>query len=227
MFGLTGQAQTIFNVGNYQVEWKDMNSFLELNDNFYGDVEFNSGGMVIDWYRIGSEDFNIRIGRYGDMNDWGVKTERAEYEGPNFWTRRAQYISDFGKNYAGTVVYNQGSNGNHNTQQRWYLKVENPEQFVKAFKTFLNDNKKVFGDRWISLVAYTVGNPNGATHSVAMSAEGWPELEQIRAEVTANGTAAKFINSRGTVEDLHNVVYRRMRHYNNQRNDAKTYADMW
>lgn len=84
MFGLTGQAQTIFNVGNYQVEWKDMNSFLELNDNFFGDVEFNSGGMVIDWYRIGSEDFNIRIGRYGDMNDWGVKTERAEYEGPNF-----------------------------------------------------------------------------------------------------------------------------------------------
>ena len=63
MFSLTGQAQTIFNVSNFKVDWKDMNSFLELNDNFYGDIEFDSGGLVIDWYRIGSEDFNIRIGR--------------------------------------------------------------------------------------------------------------------------------------------------------------------
>ena len=227
IFCISGQAQTVFNVRNFQVEWKDMNSFLELNDNFYGDIEFDSGGLVIDWYRIGSEDFNIRIGRYGDMNNWGIKTERTEYEGPHFWTRRSQYIADSGKSYAGTVVYNQGDGSKHNTQQRWYLKVEDPEQFVKAFKTFLNENKKVFGNRWISLVAYTVGNPNGATHSVAMSAEGWTELERVRAEVFANGSAEKFINSRGNVEDIHNVVYQRMRHYNNQRNKSKTYADMW
>ena len=74
IFSLTGHAQTIFNVSNFQVDWKDMNSLLELNDNFYGDIEFNSGGLVIDWYRIGSENFNIRIGRYGDMNNLGIKT---------------------------------------------------------------------------------------------------------------------------------------------------------
>ena len=83
----------------------------------------------------------------------------------------------YGPRYAGTSVYRQGDGSKHNTRQKWNLKVENPQQFLKAFKAFLNDNKKVFGDRWISLSAYTVGNPGGATHSVTMSGESWMELE--------------------------------------------------
>ncbi|MCH1418094.1 MAG: hypothetical protein L7U68_06070, partial [Flavobacteriaceae bacterium] len=81
--------------------------------------------------------------------------------------------------------------------------------------------------RWISLSAYTVANPGGATHSVTMSGESWMELEKVRAQVFANGTAEKFFNSRGKVEDVNNALYRRMRHYNNERNKAKTYDDMW
>ena len=206
---------------------KDMSSFLELYDNYYGDIEFKSGGVIIDWIRVGNGDFNVRVGRYGDMNNWGIKTEMSEYEGPNFWTRTSQHITKYGPRYAGTSVYRQGDGSKHNTRQKWNLKVENPQQFLKAFKAFLNDNKKVFGDRWISLSAYTVGNPGGATHSVTMSGESWMELEQVRAQVFANGTAEKFLSSRGNVEDVNNVLHRRMRHYNNKRNKSKTYDDMW
>jgi hypothetical protein len=220
-------AQTIFSERHYSVPQKDLNSFLDLNDNYFGDIEFKSGGVVIDWIRIGGGDFNVRVVRYGNMNNWGIQTELSEYEGPNFWSRRNQQIEDFGPSFAGTSVFRQGDGSKHNTQQRWYLKVENPEQFMKAFKTFLKDNKDVFGDRWISVVGYTVGNPDGATHSVAMSGESWMELEQIRAKIFANGSAEKFLSSRGNVEDLHNVLHRRMRHYNNERNKTKTYDNMW
>ena len=217
----------IYVISQYQVPRKDMSSFLELYDNYYGDIEFKSGGVVIDWIRIGNGDFNVRVGRYGDMNNWGIKTEMSKFEGPNFWTRTSQHITKYGPRYAGASAYRQGDGSKHNTRQKWNLKVENPQQFVKAFKTFLNDNKKVFGDRWISLSAYTVGNPGGATHSVTMSGESWMELEKVRAQVFANGTAEKFLNSRGKVEDVNNTLHRRMRHYNNERNKAKTYDDMW
>ena len=220
-------AQTIFSERHYSVPQKDLNSFLDLNDNYFGDIEFKSGGVVIDWIRIGGRDFNVRVVRYGNMNNWGIQTELSEYEGPNFWSRRNQQIEDFGPSFAGTSVFRQGDGSKHNTQQRWYLKVENSEQFMKAFKTFLKDNKDVFGERWISVVGYTVGNPDGATHSVAMSGESWMELEQIRAKIFANGSAEKFLSSRGNVEDLHNVLHRRMRHYNNERNKTKTYDNMW
>ena len=219
-------AQTIFSERSYSVPQKNMNSFLDLNDNYFGDIEFRSGGVVIDWIRIGGGDFNVRVVRYGNMNNWGIQTELSEYEGRNFWTRRNQQIEDFGPSFAGNSVFRQGDGSKHNTQQRWYLKVENPEQFMKAFKTFLKDNKDVFGDRWISVVGYTVGNPDGATHSVAMSGESWMELEQIRAKIFANGSVEKFLSSRGKVEDLHNVLHRRMRHYNNERNKTKTYDNM-
>ena len=126
------------------------------------------------------------------MNNWGIQTELSDYEGPNFWFRRNQHIKDFWPGFAGTSVFRQGDGSKHNTQQRWYLKVENPELFMKAFKIFLKDNKEVFGNRWISVVAYTVGNPDGASHSVAMSGESWMELEQIRAKIFANGSAEKF-----------------------------------
>ena len=227
LISVSAIAQTIFSERNYSVPQKDMNSFLELNDNYFGDIEFKSGGVVIDWIRIGGGDFNVRVVRYGNMNNWGIQTELSEYEGPNFWSRRNQQIEDFGPSFAGTSVFRQGDGSKHNTQQRWYLKVENPEQFMKAFKTFLKDNKDVFGDRWISVVGYTVGNPDGATHSVAMSGESLMELEQIRAKIFANGSAEKFLSSRGNVEDLHNVLHRRMRHYNNERNKTKTYDNMW
>ena len=36
-----------------------------------------------------------------------------------------------------------------------------------------------------------------------------------------------FLSSRGNVEDVNNVLHRRMRHYNNKRNKSKTYDDMW
>ena len=60
-----------------------------------------------------------------------------------------------------------------------------------------------------------------------MSGESWMELEKVRAQVFSNGTAEKFLNSRGKVENVNNVILRRMRHYNNEINNAKTYDDMW
>ena len=70
------------------------------------------------------------------MNNWGIKTEIPEYEGPNFWTRTSQHITKYGPRYAGASAYRQGDGSKHNTRQKWNLKVENPQQFVKAFKTF-------------------------------------------------------------------------------------------
>ena len=221
-------AQTIFVERTYNVGSQDWNSFLELYDSFYGDVNFKSGGLVIDWIRIGEGDYTIRTVRYGDMNNWGMTEERPEYEGPNFWSRRNQYINDFGPSYAGKSLYRQGDGSKHNTQQRWYMKVSDPQKFFIAFQDFLKANKEAFGDRWISLVQYTVGGPDGATHSVGMSAESWIEMEQTRDAIFKNEkTVNDFFINRGPVEEIYNVIHRRMRHYNNTRNKNKTFGDMW
>ena len=137
-------------------------------------------------------------------------------------------VNEFGPSYAGASAYRNGkSNPNHKVQQRWYLKVKDPEKFVVAFKKFIKSSEKMMGNRWITVKAYTVNNPHGATHSVAMSGENWQELESLRSDILGSKAFINFMNERGQVEDLANIMYRRMRHYNNENNKAKTFDDMW
>ena len=225
---IISSSQMISRISELSVSPKNWNSFLEIHDDYYSHVEFKSGGVVIDWIILGNGKTNMRIGRYGDSNNWGLNTERSKYEGPAFWRSRDNYVNEFGPSYAGASAYRNGkSNPNHKVQQRWYLKVNDPEKFMTAFKKFINSTEKMMGNRWITVKAYTVNNPHGATHSVAMSGENWQELESLRSDILGSKAFINFMNERGQVEDLANIMYRRMRHYNNENNKAKTFDDMW
>lgn len=225
---LLAVSQTIFNISNLHVSGKDWNSLLKLYDDYYSSVEFDSGGVVIDRIILGDGEFNIRIARYGDLNNWGIKTERPDYQGPAFWRGRNDFVNDYGPSYAGTSLWYSGSsNPSHRVQQRWFLKVDDPQKFMTAFEQFMKDTKKMMGDRWIAVAAYTANSPKGATHSVGMAAENWVEMEQLRAQILQSKAFENFIINRGEVEDVGNIMYRRMRHYNNERNKKKTFDDMW
>lgn len=225
---IISSSQMISRISELSVSPKNWNSFLEIHDDYYSNVEFKSGGVVIDWIILGNGKTNMRIGRYGDSNNWGLNTERSKYEGPAFWRSRDNYVNEFGPSYAGASAYRNGkSNPNHKVQQRWYLKVNDPEKFMTAFKKFINSTEKMMGNRWITVKQYTVNNPHGSTHSVAMSGESWQELEVLRSKILSSKAAVDFINERGLVEEMGNIMYRRMRHYNNEKNSNKTFDDMW
>lgn len=223
-----GTSQMISRISEINVSPKNWDSFLGLYDDYWSNVEFKSGGVVVDWIIMGNGETNMRIGRYGESDNWGLKSERPEYQGQAFWRSRDNYVEGNGPSYAGVSAFRNGkSNPDHKVQQRWYLKVEDPEKFMIAFQKFIKSSEKIMGNRWITVKSYTVNNPHGATHSVAMSGESWQELESLRTAIISSKSFTNFINERGQVEDLANIMYRRMRHYNNDMNSKKTFDAMW
>jgi hypothetical protein len=53
-------------------------------------------------------------------------------------------------------------------------------------------------------------------------------MEQTRDAIFKNEkTVNDFFINRGPVEEIFNVIHRRMRHYNNTRNKNKSFGDMW
>lgn len=216
-------AQTVFRASNLHISGKDWSSSLKLYDDYYSTVEFGSGGVVIDRIILGDGEHNIRVVRYGDIEGPGIKTDRPDYQGPAFWRGLSSYVNDYGPSYAGKSLWsNKKSNPEHRVQQRWFMKVKDPKKFMAAFAQFMKSTEEIMGNRWISLAAYTVSSPNGATHTVGISALNWREMEQLREKIPAQ-VLETFFKNRGEVEDLGNIMYRRMRHYNNERNKNKTF----
>ena len=112
--------------------------------------------------------------RYGNMNDWGVVTEREEYEGSSFWRGMGQQVEYCGPNYASKgLFYQGGGNNKYKFYQVYEAKVNDPQAFLKAFKTWLDENEKVIKNGWINISEFTIAGPKGTNHVVTISAESW------------------------------------------------------
>ena len=216
--GFALSAQTIVTSSEQLVKGSNWDAYLGLHDEHYGDANFNEGsGLVIQRIRISESDYNMRVIRYGNMNDWGLSTPMDEYQRPAFWRGVSDQIEKWGPNNASKGIYNQGGgSGKYKFAQIYDAKISNPQAFLSAFKTWLKENDKIIKERWISVSSYTIAGPGGATHSVTISAESWFELEQLRELWGGNtNSAQKFYENRGEVIDTRNFLVQRLRHYNN------------
>ena len=212
-------SQTITITSEQSVTPSNWSAYLDLHDEHFGDVTFKEGsGVVVQRIRVSEGEYNMRRIRYGNMNDWGVASEREEHEGSSFWRGMGDQVEDWGPNYASKgLFYQGGGNNKYKFAQVYEAKVNDPQTFLKAFKTWLDENKKVIKDRWINVAEFTIAGPKGATHAVTISAESWSELEQMReAWMTNTKSAQKFFQNRGEVIDTRNFLVQRLRHFNNE-----------
>tara|TARA_A100001015_G_C14765570_1_gene623195 strand:- start:93 stop:809 length:717 start_codon:yes stop_codon:yes gene_type:complete len=221
-------SQTIVITSEQEVMPSNWSAYLELHDQFFGDVTFNEGGgVVVQRIRVSDGKYTMRRIRYGKMNNWGISSDRGEFESSSFWRGLGDQVKDWGPNYASKSLFYQGGGNNKNKFAQVYeAKVKDPQAFLNSFKTWLNENKKVIKDRWINVAEFTIAGPNGATHAVTITAENWIELEQMREAWLGNAKSAqKFFQNRGEVIDTRNFLVERLRHYNNDRIKAGTTKD--
>ncbi len=218
-------SQNIVITSEQRVMPSNWSAYLDLHDDHYGTVTFKEGsGVVVQRIRVSEGKYNMRRVSYGNMNDWGVASEREEYEGSSFWRGMGDQVEEWGPNYASKgLFYQGGGNKQYKFAQVYEAKISDPQAFLKAFKTWLDENKKVIKDRWINVSEFTIAGPNGATHAVTINAESWFELEQMREALLGNAKSAqKFFQNRGEVIDTRNFLVQRLRHYNNKYNKAGT-----
>jgi hypothetical protein len=211
-------SQTIVLTSEQQVMPSNWSAYLDLHDQFFGDVVFKEGsGVVVQRIRVSDGKYNMRRIRYGNMDDWGVSSEREEFEGSSFWRGLGDQVEDWGPNNASKgIFYQGGGNNKYKFAQVFEVKVKDPQAFLNAFKIWLDENKKVVKDRWINVSEYTIAGPNGSTHAVTFAAEDWFELEQMREALLGNTKSTqKFFQNRGEVIDTRNFLVQRLRHYNN------------
>ena len=223
--GINTNAQTIVSTSEQLVLPSNWSAYLDLHDKHYGKVTFKEGsGLVIQRIRISEGKYNMRVIRYGKVDDWGVASERGSAEGAAFWRGMGDQVEDWGPNHASKgIFYQGGGNKKYNFAQVYDIKVKDPQAFLGAFKTWLKENKNILKDRWINVSQYTIAGPNGATHSVTITAESWFELEKLREAWLGNARSAqKFFENRGEVTDIRNFLVQRLRHYNNANIKAGT-----
>ena len=225
---LNSSAQTISRSNLHKVESYRWDAYLALHDTYYGNVTYKEGsGVTISRLTLSDGKYNMRVSNYGNINDFGIASERGATEGPAFWRGLALQISEYGPSYASKGLFTQGTTSKNNKVSQVYeFKAKDPQAFLNAFKTFLNENKEAIKDRWVNLSQFTVASLNGASHSVTIAGENWSELERLRHALETNVKSyQKFLQDRGEVVDTRNYLVERVRHYNNTRIKEGTTRD--
>ena len=220
-------AQTITSIQELTVKGWDRDAYLALHDEYYGKVTFKEGsGVVIERIRMSDGSQNMRLRNYGVMNDWGVASERGAFEERAFWRGLAEQVSENGPFYASKGVFAQGGNLKYKITQVFEFKAKDPQAYLNALKIWLDENKDIILDRRVSLQAYTVAGPNGASHSLSIEAENWVELEKLREVLMSNTKSIqKFYQTRGETTETRNFTAERLRHYSNLRIKSGTTKD--
>jgi hypothetical protein len=100
ILSLHSYSQTISITGEQSVMPSNWSAYLDLQDEHFGDVSFKkSSGLLVQRIRVSEGEYNMRRIRYGSMNDWGIASEREEYEGSSFWRGMGDQVEDWGPNY--------------------------------------------------------------------------------------------------------------------------------
>ena len=143
ILSLHSYSQTIAITGEQSLMPSNWSAYLDLNDGHFGDVIFKEGScLVVQRIRNSEGKYNIRRIRYGSMNDWGIATEREEHEGSTFWRGIGEQVEDWVPNYTSKGLFYQGGvNNKYKFHKVYEAKFSDPQAFLKAFKTWLDENK--------------------------------------------------------------------------------------
>lgn len=192
-------------------------------DNYYKDVEFNSGGVYLERLDIGNTLGTHRIVYFGDTMNWGIKEgqkERAQTQ--LFWRNMSDHVESWGNAYTGRILDYSGdvAPDHYGYIQIYDIAVSDPAKFLAAHKKIVSQARELMGDRPIAFGTYDIGSPNGATHWVALGyksigdnlemktkveqelAEEWKTYFKTRGDVTSLGNFdLKILKSHGSFNE--------------------------
>jgi len=177
-------------------------------DDFYKDIEFNSGGVYLERLNRGNTMGTHRIVFFGDAANWGMKEGQKENNQKwLFWRTVSDHVESWGDSYSGRILDYDGdvAPDYYGYIQIYDITVSDPEKFLAAHKKIVSQSRGLMEDRPVAFGTYYIGTPNGATHWVAVGykdigdnivikskmeqdlAEEWKEYFKNRGEVISKG----------------------------------------
>ena len=197
-----------FTVAYFDAKPYQQDEIIEKFDNYYKDIEFNSGGVYLERLNIGNTMGTHRIVFFGDSTNWGMKEGQKERNQRwLFWRNVSDHIESWGDRYSGRILdYNGDVAPDHYGYVQIYnIAVSDPEKFLAAHKKIVSQARGLMEDRPVAFGTYDIGSPNGATHFVAVGYKGvsdnivmkskieqalakeWKEYFKNRGDVTNTG----------------------------------------
>jgi len=172
LIGVFGFSQVpSFTVAYFDAKPYQQNEIAEKFDNFYKDIEFNSGGVYLEKLNRGNTMGTHRIVFFGDAANWGMKEGQKESNQRwLFWRNVSDHVESWGDKYSGRILdYNGEVAPDHYGYIQIYdIAVSDPEKFLAAHQKIVSQARGLMEDRPVAFGTYDIGSPNGATHWVAV-----------------------------------------------------------
>ena len=182
-----------FSVYYFDVKQGSQASIAEAYDEFWGNVEFESGGLYLERMDRGNVDGTHRVVRFGELGKWSISEPKTAQDWADFREMTNPHIDKRGPRYSGRIL---GSNGvNPVTKpyiQIYDLEVSNPTLWLAAFSKLIDDTKDSANGGMVVYGTYDVGAPMGvnsdgtATHWVALGANNLNQLMQSKVDGEKN-----------------------------------------
>ena len=197
-----------FTVAYFDAKPYQQDEIIEKFDNYYKDIEFNSGGVYLERLNRGNTMGTHRIVFFGDSTNWGMKEGQKESNQRwLFWRNVSDHIESWGDKYSGRILDHNGdvAPDHYGYVQIYNIAVSDPEKFLAAHKKIVSQARGLMEDRPVAFGTYDIGSPNGATHFVAVGYKGvsdnivtkskiekalakeWKEYFKNRGEVLSKG----------------------------------------
>ncbi len=149
----------------------------EMFDQFWGDVEFKSGGAYLERMDRGNVDGTHRFVRFGELENFGLVTSKTSEQWQAHRDRLDPYIIKRGPKYSGRIM---GSNDVNPASKPYIqihdLEVKDPAKWSAAMAKLINDTNSNSNGNMIVYGSYDIGSPLGASHWVALGSDNLQSL---------------------------------------------------
>ena len=186
-FGLTYSQTPTFSVYYMDVLPGSESAVGEAFDQFWGDVEFKSGGAYLERMDRGNIEGTHRFVRFGELENFGLVEAKTPEQWQAHRNRLEPYVEKRGPKYSGRIM---GSNDVDPASKPYIqlhdLEVKDPIKWSSAMAKLINDTNASSDGNMVVYGSYDIGSPSGATHWVALGSNNLVSLIQALADGEKN-----------------------------------------
>ena len=222
IFILLVSIQSYAQIPSFTVQYFEAKPWQEAEisqvfDDFYTELEFNSGGIYLERLRAGNTEGSHRIVYFGDAENWGLKEgQKNRSERTAFWRNLSDNVASWGATYTGRILdyHGDGAPDDYGYIQIYEVKVADPVSFMKAHKKIVSETSQMMDGRPVAFGTYDIGSPNGATHWVAVGYKGVGDNLKMKSQTEKLVKEwTTYFKTRGYVEDTGNFDLRILKSY--------------
>ncbi|MDP7609620.1 MAG: hypothetical protein QF814_07880 [Candidatus Marinimicrobia bacterium] len=219
-----GIAQTAFAEYQFEVKRGGQQAIKLTFDEYFGEVNYKSGGVNFEAMRIGNETSTHRFVFYGDPANWGWENDKElKMRWRTFLEKINNHIEDWTHSSAGDVIsWKDGDEEKYRYIHLYEFKASDEKAFNAAHDKIVKKLSPIIGDREVGFGTYEIGGYGGATHWVVVTAESFSDYMIIKREMAKNEKAwGKYYDERGKVEYIRNYTLQSIKRYSYKENNEK------